>query len=123
MDEQKQQKINEAAERFSEAVRESYQTVAAHGQSAQELNAEMAQQFFSSVNEQLRTHAEANQEMTQELVEKLQHQQEAGQELAKESVGAYMEFVSSMFAVPQGAAQAGAEEGDKAQDSDKKNKK
>ena len=50
MDEQKQQKINEAAERFSEAVRESYQTVATRGQSAQELNAEMAQQFFSSVN-------------------------------------------------------------------------
>ena len=111
MDEQKQQKINEAAERFSEAVRESYQTVAARGQSAQELNTEMAQEFFSRVNENLRTHAEANREMTQELVEKQQRQQEAGQELAKESLGAYMEFVSSVFAVPQAATQAGAEEG------------
>ncbi len=37
MDEQQQQRVNEAAERFAEALRESYQTVAERGGSAQEL--------------------------------------------------------------------------------------
>ena len=111
MDEQQQQQINEAAEQFAEAVKESYQTISARGQSAQELNAELTQQFFNSVNEQLRTHAEANREMTQQLVEQQQRQQEAGRQIALESVDAYMKFMNSMFAVPQGAAREGAEEG------------
>jgi len=42
MDEQ-QQRVNEAAERFAEALRDSYQTVASRGESAQQLNAEMTQ--------------------------------------------------------------------------------
>jgi putative cell wall-binding protein len=113
MDEQKQQQINEAAEQFAEAVKESYQTMADRGQSAQELNAQLAQQFFSSVNEHLRTHAEANREMTQQLLEQQQRQQEAGQQIAQESVGAYMDFVNSMFSVSQGAAQEGAKQAKK----------
>jgi hypothetical protein len=40
-----------------------------------------------------------------------QRTQEAGQQLTQESVRAYMEFMNSMFAVPQAAAQEGAEEG------------
>ena len=110
MDEQQQQRVNQAAEEFANAVKEAYQTMADRGQSAQELNAELAQQFFSSVNEHLRTHAEANREMTQELLEQQQRQQEAGQQIAQESVGAYMDFVNSMFSVPQGAAQEGAKQ-------------
>jgi hypothetical protein len=57
MDEQKQQSINEAAEKFAETVKESYGTVTVRGQSARELNAELAQQFFNSVNEHMRSHA------------------------------------------------------------------
>jgi putative cell wall-binding protein len=110
MDEQQQQRVNQAAEQFAEAVKESYQTFADRGQSAQELNAELAQQFFSSVNEHLRTHAETNREMTQELLEQQQRQQEAGQQIAQESVGAYMDFVNSIFSVSQGAAQEGAKQ-------------
>ena len=106
MDEQKQQQINEAAEQFAEAVKESYQTMADRGQSAQELNAQLAQQFFSSVNEHLRTHAEANREMTQQLLEQQQRTQEAGQQIAQESVGAYMDFVNSIFSASQAAPQA-----------------
>jgi putative cell wall-binding protein len=113
MDEQQQQRVNQAAEEFADAVKESYQTMADRGQSAQELNAQLSQQFFSRVNEQLRTHAQANQEMTQQLAEQQQRQQEAGRQLAQESVGAYMDFMNSMFFVSQAAPQAaerGAEE-------------
>ena len=49
MDDQQQQRVSEAAERFAEALRESYQTVAERGESAQQLNAEMTQQFFNTV--------------------------------------------------------------------------
>jgi putative cell wall-binding protein len=108
MDEQKQQQINEAAGQFAEAVKQSYQTLSDRGQSAQELNAELTQQFFNSVNEHLRTHAQANREMTQQLVEQQQRQVEAGQQVAQESVGAYMDFINSMFAFPQGSAEEGA---------------
>jgi putative cell wall-binding protein len=110
MDEQQQQRVNQAAEEFAEAVKQSYQSMADRGQSAQELNAQLAQNFFNSVNEHLRTHAEANREMTQQLLEQQQRQQEAGQQIAQESVGAYMDFVNSMFSVSQGAAQEGAKQ-------------
>ena len=105
MDEQQQQRVNQAAEEFATAVKEAYQTMADRGQSAQELNAELAQNFFTSVNEHLRTHAEANREMTQELLEQQQRQQEAGQQIAQESVGAYMDFMDSMFSYWQGGIQ------------------
>jgi putative cell wall-binding protein len=113
MDEQQQQRVNQAAEEFAEAVKQSYQSMADRGQSAQELNAQLAQNFFNSVNEHLRTHAEANREMTQQLLEQQQRQQEAGQQIAQESVGAYMDFVNSMFSVSQGAAQEGAKQAKK----------
>jgi hypothetical protein len=48
MDDQ-QQRVSEAAEKFAYALRESYQTVASRGESAQQLNAEMTQRFFNTV--------------------------------------------------------------------------
>jgi uncharacterized protein YukE len=53
VDERQQQRINEAAEKFSDAVRESYRAVAERGASAQELNAELTQQFFNTVIDKL----------------------------------------------------------------------
>ena len=57
MDQQQQQQVNEAAEKFAEAVRESYQTVADRAVSAQQLNAELTQNFFNSVISNLRSQA------------------------------------------------------------------
>jgi uncharacterized protein YktB (UPF0637 family) len=101
MDQQQQQQINEAAEKFANAVRDSYRAVADRTVSAQELNAELTQQFFNSVINNLRTQAEGNREMTQQLAEQQQRQQEATQALTQESVGAYMDFVNSMFSFYQ----------------------
>jgi uncharacterized protein YdiU (UPF0061 family) len=105
MDEQQQRQINEAAEKFADAVRESYQAVADRGRSAQELNAEMTQQFFNSVINNLQAQAEDNQQMTQQLAEQQQRQQEATQALTQESVGAYMDFINSMFSFYQGGVE------------------
>jgi uncharacterized protein YdiU (UPF0061 family) len=106
MDEQQQRRVNEAAEQFAGAVVESYRTLAARGVSAQELNAELTQQFFNRVINNLRTQAEDTREMTQALAEQQQRGQEASQTLTQESVGAYMNFVNSMFSYLQAAPEA-----------------
>ncbi len=105
MEDDQQQRINEAAAQFADAVKVSYQAVAKRGEEGQELNAELTQQFFNRVNEHLRTHAEENRQLTQELADQQQRRQEAGQQIAQESVGAYMDFMNSMFSFSQGAAQ------------------
>ena len=110
MDQPQQQQVNEAAEKFAEAVRDSYQAVADRTVSAQQLNAELTQSFFNSVISNLRAQAESNREMTQELIGQQQRQQQASQQLTQESVGAYMDFINSMFSFYQGAAQQGAQE-------------
>jgi hypothetical protein len=97
VDERQQQRINEAAEKFSDAVRESYRAVAERGASAQELNAELTQQFFNTVIDKLGTQAGDTQEMTQQLVDQQQRAQEAGKVLTRERLGAYMKLMDHMF--------------------------
>jgi predicted nucleic acid-binding protein len=96
VDEQQQQRINEAAEKFADAMRESYRAVAKRGASAQELNAELTQQFFNTVIDNLRTQARDTREMTQQLVDQ-QRAQEAGKVLTQETLGAYMKLMDYMF--------------------------
>ncbi len=105
MDDQQQQRVNEAAERFAEALRESYQTVAERGESAQQLNAEMTQKFFNTVINHLQSHADANVQTGEQLAEQAQRGQEASRQLTQESVQAYMEFVNSMFSFAQAGTQ------------------
>ncbi len=97
MDERQQKQVNEAAEKFADAIKESYQALANRSVSAQELNAQLTQEFFNAVINNLRSQAEDNREMIRELVDQQQRQQEAAQSLAQESTKAYMEFLDSMF--------------------------
>ena len=106
MDDQQQRRVNEAAEQFANAVKESYETVAQHGVSTQELNAQLTQQFFNRVINNLQTQAEGNRQMTQELADQTRKGQEASRQLAQESVNAYMDFLNSMFSFSQAAPQA-----------------
>lgn len=110
---QQQQQINEAAEQLADAVKESYQTVADRTVSAQELNAQLSENFFNQVINNLHTQADQNREMTQKLADQQQRGVEAAQQLTQESVGAYMDFLNSTFSFAQGGIQAeqrGAEE-------------
>jgi uncharacterized protein YukE len=100
-----QQRINQAAEQLANAIRESYQTLAERGTSAQELNAQLTQEFFDRVIENLRTQVEETQQMGRQLAEQQQRATEAGQQLTQESVDAYMAFVNSMFSFYQGSAE------------------
>ena len=115
MDQQQQQQVNEAAEKFADAVRESSRAVADRTVSAQELNAELTQNFFNSVINNLRAQAESNREMTQQLADQQQRQQEATQALTQESVNAYMDFINSMFSYWQGNVEQAQRQAQQAQ--------
>ena len=102
---EQQQQANEAAKQFADAVRASYQAVAKRGVEAQALNAQLTQQFFTDVINNLRTQTEDNREMSQQLADQQRRTQEAGQTLTQESVDAYMDFVNSIFSFYQGSMQ------------------
>jgi hypothetical protein len=113
MDDQQTRKINEAAQQFTEALVESYRTATDRTvSSAQQLNAELTQNFFSGVISNLRTQAEDHREMIRRLANQQQRQQEATRSLAQESANAYMELLDSMFSfyrrsVEEAASSAG----------------
>jgi hypothetical protein len=96
MDEKQQKQVNEAAEKFADALKQSYQSLADRSVSAQELNAQLTQKFFNGVINNLRTQAKSNRELSEDLIEQQRKQQEGSQALAQESVNAYMDFLNSM---------------------------
>ncbi len=84
MDEKQQKQVNEAAEKFADALKQSYQSLADRSVSAQELNAQLTQDFFNGVINNLRTQAESNRALAEDLIEQRLRQQEASQTLAQE---------------------------------------
>jgi predicted RNA polymerase sigma factor len=116
-DQQSQQRINEAADQFTDALVQSYKTVAERGVSVQEGSAQVTEVFFNQTINNLRAQAEENRQASQQLVDQQQRQAEAAQTLTQESVGAYMDFMDSMFSYWQGGVQTaerGARETEKA---------
>ena len=102
MDQKQQQQVNEAAEKFADALKESYKSIADRSVSAQELNAQLTQDFFNGVINNLRTQAEGNRALSEDLIEQQRKQREASRTLAQESVNAYTDFLNSMFAYYKG---------------------
>ncbi len=110
---EQQQRINQAAQEFSDALVQSFRAASERGVNVQEQNAQLTQQFFNQVIDNLRTQAEDTRQMGQQLADQQQRAMEAGRTLTQESVDAYMEFVNSMFTFGQQgvqAAQRGTEE-------------
>ena len=105
MDQQEQERINRAAEEFTNALVQSQKVAAETGVNVQEQNAQLTQNFFNSVINNLRTQAEGNRQTTQQLADQQQRAVEAGQQLTQESVNAYMDFVNSTFSFWQGGVQ------------------
>jgi hypothetical protein len=117
MDQQSQQRVNEAADKFTEALVQSYKAVAERGASSQEQSAQLTEAFFNQTINNLRAQAEENRQATEQLAEQQQRQAEGAQTLTQESVGAYMAFVDSMFSYWQSGiqtAERGARETEKA---------
>src|ERR687898_1350 len=123
IDQQGQQRINEAADQFTDALVQSYKAVAERGVSAQEQGAQVTEVFFNQTINNLRAQAEENRQVSEQLADQQQRQAEAVQTLTRESVGAYMEFMDSMYSFWQGGiqtAEQGARESEKATKGEKK---
>jgi predicted unusual protein kinase regulating ubiquinone biosynthesis (AarF/ABC1/UbiB family) len=106
MDREQEEQVNLAAEKFAEAIRESYQALADRSVSAQELNAQLTQDFFNGVINNLRSQAGSNRALAENLIEQQHKQQEASQALTRETLKAYMDVLNSMFSFAQGSTQA-----------------
>ena len=104
-DQQSQQRINQAADQFTDALVQSYKTVAQRGVSVQEGSAQVTEVFFNQTINNLRAQAEQNRQATEQLADQHQRQAEAAQTLTRESVDAYMDFMDSMFSWWQGGVQ------------------
>ena len=122
-DQQSQQRINEAADQFTDAFVHSYKTLAERGVSAQEGSAQATEVFFNQAINNLHAQAEQNRQATEQLADQQQRQADAAQTLTRESVDAYMDFMDSMFSWWQGGVQTaekGARETEKAAKGQKK---
>ncbi len=67
MQDQQARRVNEAAEKFAEAIKESYQALADRSVSAQELNAQLTRDFVNNGINNLRTQAESNRALAEDL--------------------------------------------------------
>jgi hypothetical protein len=97
MDAQEQQRLNEAAEQFADALIQSYQAVTELGVTTQERNAQLSEEFFNKVVSNLSTQTEDNLQLAQHIADQQQRQVQAAQVLTQETVDAYMDFASSVF--------------------------
>ena len=101
--EQRQQQINEVAQKFAEAIKESFEALVDSSVSAQEVNAQLTQGFFNEVIGNLMAQASDNQALAENLAEQQLRQQEFVQGLVQESMDAYMDFLNSMFSYYRGS--------------------
>ena len=92
MEDRSLEQVNGAAEKCADALKESYRALSERGVAAQSQSAQLAEEFFKQVINDLRNHTEDNQAMTQQLAYHKLRAEEAKRTLAQESVGAYMEF-------------------------------
>ena len=104
-DQQEQQRMNEAAEQFTDALAQTYKTVAERGVAALEPGAQFTEVFYKQTINNLHTQAEENRRATQQLAEQQQRQADAVQSIAQESVRAYIDFVDSLFSYWESAIQ------------------
>jgi hypothetical protein len=101
MTEQQTRRIEGAARLFAEALAESYRTATDRTVSAQELNAQLMQQFFNGVVDNLRDQTDNILTASRDLAEQTQRGQEAAQALTQESIGAYIDFMTSLFPIKE----------------------
>lgn len=96
MIDQRQERINEAAQQFAEALVESYGTRIDFF-SAQKVNAQLTQNFFDAVIDYLRKQSKDKQLAPQELMDQQMPQVGLTQALSPEAANAYRDFLSSLL--------------------------
>jgi hypothetical protein len=102
MDNQQQQRINRAAQEFTDALVAAYKTTSDSTVVAQQLGAQQIEYFFDTVINNLRTQAEGTLQVTQQLADQQELARESAQDLAQMSTDNYMDLLDSMFSFYQG---------------------
>jgi hypothetical protein len=102
MDNQQQQRINRAAQEFTDALVAAYKTTSDSTVVAQQLGAQQIEYFFDTVINNLRTQAEGTLQLTQQLADQQELARESAQDLAQMSTDTYMDLLDSMFSFYQG---------------------
>ena len=103
MDIQQQQRMNRAAQEFTDALVAAYKTTSDSTVVAQQLGAQQIEYFFDGVINNLRTQGEGTLQLTQQLADQHQLARECAQDLAQMSTDNYLELLDSMFSFYQGA--------------------
>src|SRR5215204_1917056 len=113
MDKQQQQRINAAAQQFTDALVAASRATSDRSVAAQKLGTQMTGYFFNSVMDNLRTQAEGTRQVRQQLADQQWRAQEATREFTQASTNTYMNLLDSIYSFYQGGttrAQRRAEE-------------
>jgi chromosome segregation ATPase len=102
MDNQQQQRINRAAQEFTDALVAAYKTTSDSTVVAQQLGAQQIEYFFDTVINNLHTQTEGTLQVTQQLADQQELARESAQDLAQMSTDNYMDLLDSMFSFYQG---------------------
>jgi len=116
MDKQQQQRINAAAQQFTDALVAASRATSDRSVAAQKLGTQMTGYFFNSVMNNLRTQAEGTRQVRQQLADQQRRAQEATREFTQASTNTYMNLLDSIYSFYQGGttrAQRRAEEAEK----------
>src|SRR5919107_305925 len=116
MDNQEQQRINTAAQQFTEALVTASRATSDRSVAVQKLSTQMTGYFFNSVMNNLRTQAEGTRQVTRQLADQQRRAQEATRDFTQVSANTYMNLLDSISSFYQGGttrAQRRAEEAER----------
>ena len=116
MDNQQQQRINAAAQQFTDALVTASRATSDRSVAAQKLSTQMTGYFFNSVMNNLRTQAEGTRQVRRQLADQQRRAQEATREFTQVSANTYMNLLDSISSFYQGGttrAQRRAEEAER----------
>jgi chromosome segregation ATPase len=102
MDNQQQQRINKAAQQFTDALVGAYRATSNRTVAAQDLGVQLTGHFFTSVINNLRIQAEGTQQVTQQLADQQRRAQVAARKFTQASAGTYIDLLDSIFSFYQG---------------------
>ena len=104
MDDQQQQRINRAAQEFTDALVAAYRTASDNTVVAQQVGARQIEYFFDAVIGNLRAQAGGTSQMARQLASQQRLAQETTRNLARVSTDNYMDLLDSVFSFYQGGA-------------------
>ncbi len=104
MDDQQQQRMNRAAQEFTDALVAAYRMASDNTAVAQQLSARQIEYFFDAVMGNLRAQAGGSSQMARQLAGQQRLAQETTRALARASTDNYIDLLDSVFSFYQGGA-------------------